>query len=231
MKSKNMLLLALPVVLLLSCTHNEVVETFPNGKAKLVYQMKGKRDARQRVGEKMYYEDGQLRWEMHFKNEQPTGEWHYFYGNGKMFAKADCSHERQRGADWMFYSADGKALREGHYDSIRVTAFTPEMFPTTIAYHRQDSIWAYEFYEDLALRATGQLVRGHRDGHWIFYYPTGVTQTEAIYADGVENGMHSTYRENGVPYYRGAYINGKRAELWEIYDQAGNLSGTKNFDK
>lgn len=233
MKYKPILLLALTVALLSSChrTRNEVIEKYPNGKAKLVYQVQGKDENKQRVGEKMYYEDGQLRWEKHFRDEQPTGIWRYYYGNGQQFAQGDFGTNHRYGAAWQFSTAKGKALREGTFDSVTVTAFTPEMFPTTLAYHHQDSIWAYEYYEDLSLRATGQIVGNRRDGHWIFYYPTGVTQAEAIYADGVENGMHCAYRENGTPYYRGAYINGQRAGAWEFYDQDGNLCGTKNFDK
>lgn len=226
-------MIVIPAMLLASCNriHNEVVSSYPNGQAKLVYQIKGRKDAKQRVGEKMYYEDGQLRWEKHFKDDSPNGTWRYFYGNGKLFAQADFSKNHQYGSHWEFNTAKGKALREGTYDSITVTAFTPEMFPTTLAYHKKDTIWAYEFYEDISLRATGQLVGTHRNGKWIFYYPSGVTQADAIYADGVENGMHNAYRENGVPYYRGAYINGERAGVWEFYDQTGNMCGTKDFDK
>ena len=54
---------------------------------------------------------------------------------------------------------------------------------------------------------------------------------EAVYSGGVENGTYNSYRENGVPYFIGYYINGIRAGVWEVYDEAGNLAGRQDFDK
>lgn len=209
------------------------MSSYPNGKAKLIYIMKGKADRAVRVGEKFYYEDGGLRWEKSFdeKAGQPTGNWRYFYGNGQLYAEGDFSINHAKGAKWQFHGVDGKPLANAKYDSTSVLVFTPDMLPTTLAYHKGDTADLFEFYEDLSPRASGQLVAGKRNGKWVFSHPNGVKQAEAIYINGVENGMHNSYRENGVPYFRGLYINGKRAGKWEFYDQDGNLAGTKNFDE
>ncbi len=233
MKLHSVLLCAAVATLLFACQnrHKEVVSVYPNGQNELVYQMDGAKDQPQCVGEKKYYEDGQLRWEKQFKDNAPTGTWKYYYGNGQLFAQGEFSAQHPRGNKWIINTADGRALHTTACDSVVVTAFTPDMFPTTIGYYSGDTIYAYEFYEDIALRGTGRLVNGERDGNWVFYFPNGIKQAEATYVNGVENGMHSVYRENGMPYYRVAYVDGKRSGTMEVYDAEGNLSGTQNYDK
>ena len=228
--------LLLGVLLLAACgggKHEEVMETYANGQKRLVYVMKGKADKAVRVEERYYYEDGGLRWEKSFdeKTGLPNGLWRYFYGNGQLFAEGNFSTAATKGADWKFCQPNGKPLAAGRHDSTSVLAFTPEMLPTTLAYHKGDTADLFEFYENLAPRATGQLVGGKRNGLWLFRYPNGAKQAEAIYIDGMENGMHNSYRENGMPYFRGMYINGRRAGTWEFYDPNGELAGTKNFDE
>ncbi len=233
MKLHRILLCAAVAALMAACQnrHEEIVSVYPNGQNKLVYQMEGSKEHSECVGEKMYYEDGQLRWEKQFKDNAPVGTWKYYYGNGQLFAQGEFSTQHPQGHNWIIHTAEGKALHATACDSVVVTAFSSEMFPTTIGYYSGDTVYAYEFYEDIALRGTGRLVNGARDGYWVFYYPNGIKQAEATYLDGIENGMHSVYRENGVPYYRGLYIDGKRSGTWEIYDAEGNLSATKNFSE
>lgn len=232
MKKVFFLSFVLFAMLTASCgkTHEEVISTYDDGTPKVVYVMQGKGDKQQKVGEKMYYEDGKLRYEKHFTGGVNDGKWCYYYGNGRLFAEGDFSQRHDVGANWKFHNSDGGAMVEGKVDSIVVSVFNTDMFPIAMGFFRGDSITVKEIYEDISLRSTGVLVNGKRIGHWIFYFPTGVKQAEAIYADGVENGMHCAYRENGVPYYRGLYINGKRAGVWEFYDQDGILSGKQNFD-
>ncbi len=232
MKLKTIWLCVASTVLFTAChkRYEEIISTHPNGQNELVYEMQGNKENAKRVGEKMYYADGRLRWEKQFTDDQPSGTWSYYYGNGQLFAQGNFSARQPQGSNWTFYTAAGATLHNGPCDSVVVTAFTPDLFPTTIGYCHGDTIWAYEVYEDLALRATGRLVKGARDGYWVFYYPNGIKQAEATYSNGVENGIHSVYRENGIPYYRGPYSNGKRTGTWKIYDAEGNLSGTKNFD-
>ncbi len=234
MKKIYLLPIALVTVLLVSCsnTHEEVISTYDDGSPKLVYIMQGKKDEnQQKVGERMFYQDGTLRWNKHFADASNTGKWRYYYENGQLFAEGDFSQCHETGCNWLFYNAEGGALLEGKHDSVVVSAFNTDMFPLTVGFFHGDSILVIEFYEDLCQRSSGTLVKGKRSGHWTFYFPSGVKQAEAIYIDGVENGMHCAYRENGVPYFRGLYINGKRAGVWEFYDQDGRLSGKQNFDK
>ena len=69
-----------------------------------------------------------------------------------------------------------------------------------------------------------------KEGRWEFFYANGQLRMEAVYNGGVENGAYNSFRENGIPFFRGFYINGKRANIWEFYDEAGNLAGRQDFD-
>ena len=46
-----------------------------------------------------------------------------------------------------------------------------------------------------------------------------------------ENGTYCVFRETGVPYYRGEYVDGQRVGTWEFYDDQANLIATKEFGK
>ncbi len=231
---KKIILTLLPILLLASCnpTQEEVVLTYANGNPELVYLVKGKDDNRHIVGEKMYYENGQLRADKHFstKDEQPEGTWHYYYSDGTTFAQGEFDATHPLGSHWQFFKKDSQPYHTAPCDSLVVLELNAKQMPATVAYYTGDSASIYKFYEDYSLQSEGLLLNNQRHGKWFYYYPDGTIQVEATFINGIENGAYKCFRENGIPIYLGYYINGKRANIWEFYDMEGNLSGTKNFD-
>lgn len=232
---KKIVLFLLVALCVVSCdrVREEVILTYPNGKPELVYLVKGKDDKKVRVGEKMYYSNGQLRAEKHFKGakETPTGTWEYYYYNGNMFAQGNFEKNHTFGADWKFYKLEKGDFFNLKFDSVKVVEISEHQIPGTVYYYMSDSIRVFQFYEDYNTRSTGMMRDGALDGRWQYFYPNGKVQLEALYIHGKENGVYCSYRENGIPYFRGIYINGVRAGIWEFYDMEGNLCGTKNYDK
>ena len=232
---RRIIILLTAAVLTASCerTHEEVLLTYPNGNPRLVVTTKGKADTKTRVGEKMYYENGELRVKKKFSGaeESPSGIWEYHYADGTIFAKGNFNKDHTFGTDWHFNKADGSELYTGPSDSLKVVEMTENQMPGTIYYYSSDSIRVFQFFEDFSLRSTGTIRNKLLDGRWKYYHPNGNLQLEALYIEGKENGVYCSYRENGIPYFRGIYINGVRAGIWVFYDDHGNLSGTKNFDE
>lgn len=162
---------------------------------------------------------------------QAKDHWRYYYPSGELFAEAEFDEGHELGHLWKIYSPEGEDYLSATYDSLVCSELGPMQTPGTFYYHHADTITAIQFFSDCNLRSVGQLVDGKREGRWFFYHPNGQVQTEAIFQGGVENGVYTVFRENGTPYFRGLYINGHRAGIWEIYDEEANLVTTQNYDK
>ena len=221
------------LALVTSCHHvrEEVIQSYPNGKPMLVFLVKGDKKSPTRVGERMYYESGQLQFEKKFsgKPEVPDGIWQYFFDNGQLFASGDFSSRHDFGSNWSFYNRNGGSYYDGKLDSVYVTDLGTFGTPSTVVFcsgQHQDVI---QFYSNYTVRSTERLTNGMRSGRVIFYFPNGNPQVEANFAEGLEDGPYTVYRENGVPYYQGTYCKGQRVGIWEFYDEEGNLDNTVDY--
>ena len=113
---------------------------------------------------------------------------------------------------------------------MAVLDVTSDHRPLSIAYYKDDTEMRFQFNENYTINTRGIVKNGLKEGRWEFFYANGQKMLEANYSKGVENGAYNSYRDNGAPYFRGFYINGKRANVWEFYDEAGNLVGRQDFD-
>jgi len=229
----KLVVLTLATLTVAACTKTEekVVATYGNGQPKLVQTLKIKGEKAERVAEKAYYEDGTTMYSQHYKNELPDGTWDYFYANGNKFASGDFSEDKEKGRDWTFFDQEGDSLYHGGFDSLVVLQSTADHRPLTIAYCKGGDEMRYEFNENYTLHAKGKMHDNMKEGRWEFYYANGQLQMEAVYKNDIAEGAYNSYRETGIPYFRGFYINGRRAGIWEFYDAKGDLAGKQNFDK
>lgn len=230
---RTLLLCLIAALVAAACNrpHDEVFSTYPNGAKKLVFTVIDiSSNEKERVGEKMYYDNGNLMYEKHFKGDKPTGIWQYFYPNGNLHAKGDFSRNDSIGSDWQFLNEQGENFYPGEYDSLVVIELTADHRPLSIAYCKDDEMHCYQFNENYTIHTTGTIKAGLKEGRWEFFYANGQKMLEATFIGGVENGRYNAYRENGKPYLLGFYINGKRANVWEIYDEEGNLVKRENYD-
>ena len=211
----------------------KVVQTYPNGKPMIVFLEKGDKKDPTRVGEKMYYENGQLQFEKIFsgKPEIPDGTWKYYFDNGQLFASGDFTRNHEYGSNWAFFNRNGGPYYDGMLDSVYVNDLGMFGTPSTVVFCsgiHQDVI---QFYSNYTVRSTERLTNNTRNGRVIFYFPNGNIQVEANFVNGQEDGPYIVYHDNGIPFYQGNYENGKRTGVWEFYDKEGNLSHTTDYSK
>ena len=211
----------------------KIIQTYPNGKPMLVFLEKGSKKEPIRVGEKMYYENGQLQFEKTFsgKSETPNGTWNYYFDNGQLFASGDFSKNHEYGSNWVFYNRNGGPYYDGKLDSVYVNDLGMFGTPSTVVFCsgiHQDVI---QFYSNYTVRSTERLTNNVRNGRIIFYFPNGNIQVDANFVDGQEEGPYTVYHDNGIPFYQGYYEHGKRVGIWEFYDKEGNLSHTTDYSK
>ena len=212
--------------------YDTVYSTYPDGSPKMVFNViDGPKGQLTRLGEKMYYENGKMMYEKHFDHDKPTGLWKFFYENGQLFAQGTFDKNDSIGTDWQFFKDNGDAFFDQQYDSLVVLDLAADKRPLSIAYHKGETETRFQFNDNFTINARGTVKNNLKDGHWDFYYANGQKMLEANYSAGIENGAYNSYRDNGVPYFRGFYINGKRANIWEFYDEVGNLAGRRDFDQ
>lgn len=210
--------------------YEQVFSTYPNGAKKLVFEVvDGKAGQLTRLGEKQYYENGKLMYEKHFDQDRPTGTWKYYHENGELHCSVNFDDNDSIGSNWEFYDTDGKPY-VSDYDSMTVLQLTADHRPLSVAYYKGEDELRFQFNDNYTLNARGMVRNGMKTGRWEFFYANGEKMMEATYMDDVENGAYNSYRENGKPYFRGYYINGERASIWEFYDEDGNLVGRQDFD-
>lgn len=232
---KRIAILLIATLLLSACgqVREEVIQAYPNGNPMLVFLVKGDKKDPTRVGERMYYESGQLQFEKKFsgKPEVPDGTWNYYFDNGQLFAKADFSKNHEYGSNWAFYNRNGGSYYDGKLDSVYVTDLGMFGTPSTVVFCSGNHKDVIQFYSNYTVRSTERLTNEMRDGKIFFYFPNGNPQVEANFKEGVEDGTYIVYRENGIPYYQGNYTEGQRTGLWEFYDEQGNLLRTVDYSE
>ena len=230
---KRIIIILTATLLLNACGHvrEEVIQTYPNGNPLLVFLVKGDKKDPTRVGERMYYESGQLQFEKHFtgKPEVPTGTWNYYFDNGQLFATADFSKRHDFGSQWKFYNRNGGSYYDGKLDSVYVSDLGMFGTPSTVVFCSDNHKDVIQFYSNFTVRSTERLTDEVRNGRVFFYFPNGNPQVEANFKEGLEDGPYIVYRENGIPYYQGNYVEGKRTGVWEFYDEQGNLERTVDY--
>jgi len=221
------------MILVSACdpVREEVIQSYPSGKPMLVFLLKGNKKDPTRVGERMYYENGQLQFEKKFtgKPEIPDGTWNYYFDNGQLFATADFSSNHDYGSGWVFKNRNGGPYYDGKLDSVYVTDFGSFGTPSTVVFCSGPHRDVIQFYSNYTVRSTERLTNDARNGRVTFYFPNGNPQVEATFVNGIENGPYTVYRSNGIPYYQGNYSEGHRVGIWEFYDEQGNLENTIDY--
>lgn len=72
---------------------------------------------------------------------------------------------------------------------------------------------------------------GKRTGIWRYFSEQGVELSVTVYSHGVKDGHIIVKHPNGTVYYVGEYLNGEPVGVWEFYDENGQRTQTKDYDK
>ena len=228
--AKRLLLTCSALILLVACQskQDEIVATHDNGQPAMKRTLRGDVASPSSVDETTFYPNGQVQTEKHFKAQQPTGQWHCYYPNGKPLATAN--YNRSTTGDWDVRTPDGNPLFQGKTDSTSVD-WNDDGSLHIVRFHHADSAYIYQLYANGSIESYGCEVGGQRTGRWSYYYPHGQLLSEAVYISGALNGIYNSYREDGNPTFKGFYIADRRAGVWEFYDASGKLVGTQNYDR
>ncbi|MCM1042346.1 MAG: hypothetical protein NC396_07990 [Bacteroides sp.] len=185
-----------------------------------------------------FYPDGKLRCIGQYYKGRKYGKWKYFYPDGRLEQEGEYRNDRQDGR-WVWYFPNGEVRQEQEYyqgkldgasveynDSLQVVA------KGSYVEGLEDGHWEYlngnEFME-------GSYSMGERHGLWRSYWTEKGRKKrlsfQGSYANGLPDGQHRHFDENGVLREEGFYRMGSKTGTWIYYDRDGNPEMRVKYDQ
>jgi len=169
-------------------------------------------------------EKGILKYEGAFINNDPTGEFKYYYEDGKIRAISKFFEKGLRSFT-VSYFPNGKLMSEGYYISTH-----------------KDSTWKYYNGIDVVIRE--EFYRNNlKNGEWKTYYPDGSLTDKITWKNGKKEGPweqnysggtlktqfkndklegnYQVFTPSGKLRNQGKYINNLKEGIWFWYDEKG----------
>jgi len=151
-----------------------------------------------------YYPNGKTEQQGKYsKTGLPTGEWKWFYENGNLRI---IENYRSGKRDGLFkeYLADGKLITSGEYSD-----------------DQKEGMW---FYEISNYKEEGNYRMGEPDSIWKAYYVnTNQLLFTGNFITGDPVGKHVMYYENGKTMCVGNYEGGMKQGNWKYFEETGEL--------
>ncbi|MDP4291968.1 MAG: toxin-antitoxin system YwqK family antitoxin [Bacteroidota bacterium] len=182
---------------------------------------------------KEYYDGGKLRAVGAYDKGKQVGEWVYYYPDGKVEQRGKFSKTGKYEGNWKWYFPDGSLKRDESYLNGVLDGPTVEYdeFGNVIRQGEyieglEDGKWISEVGE---YREEGVYKAGLRKGIWRFYYiskPGGNNKQlffEGGFIDGLPNGKHVYYWDNGNKKDEGTFVMGRKEGDWTKYNYEGSV--------
>ncbi len=172
------------------------------------------------------WSNGEIKYKGQFHDDQPYGEFRYYYPSGKLkaimtfqedgkkahnityhengekMAEGDFIQQKKEGI-WKYYGEDGKLIYEETYHNGTLNGKKITYYP--------ESGQPFEVLE---------YKNGIKNGKWIKYFPEGTMMTQTQYINGKLEGDFVNYTPEGKILVKGKYKNDKQDGVWEFYDEA-----------
>lgn len=179
-----------------------------------------------------FYPNGNTKAEGRYRNGKRIGKWQFFFIGGELEQEGVFNNRGEYDGDWIWYYPSG---------AKRITQ--------TYLNGKEDGEFK-EYFEDGAIIAQGDYIEGERHGDWIIN--TGFEIMEGRYrngerhgkwktysindksqitfvgsfVDGIPNGRHIYYQENGKVLEEGSFSMGRQNGTWKKYDEKGGVNVT-----
>lgn len=176
---------------------------------------------------KKIYSNGNLAYEITFKDDKPIGDFKRYHTNGKLQAHL-IYNETSDYASAKLYNEKGKLLAIGFYKG-----------------QKKDSVWYYiSTNRNLAMREsdlTDQSIKvqfgiakevyseGIPNGIWERYYPDGQVIERINWKMGKREGTYVGYYYNGKKMEQYTFVDNERHGKYYLYDLTGNLLIKGNY--
>ena len=179
---------------------------------------------------------GRVIYDGHFKNGFPSGEFHYYYADGKLKTVSMVS-ERGKRAVITSYFPNGKKMACGVYLNEKKDSlwqFFSESNGTLVSEERYKNGvmegFSRVFYPDGTLSEQHFYKQGIRDGLWEQHYTDGKIKLRGAYKAGEKQGAFKTFYNSGKSMIEGQYLSGHQAGIWTYYNEKGAVSKKEIYE-
>lgn len=190
-----------------------------------------------------YHDNGQMRYEGEFKNNEPIGEFLYYSEEGKLTAKM--LYEKRKGKEMTpqistceMYSDNGNIIARGRYSDRKkheMWEYYSETDGTLILKENYDNgvlTGKSTVFSPITHNMTEETeyLNGIKNGICNKYYDNGRPMVKMSYKDDKLDGSYVSYYPNGVPKEEGTFKEGMKVGEWKTYDMEENVISIDNFD-
>lgn len=173
---------------------------------------------------KEFYEDGELYGEGTFTDNKKTGKWNYLYKNGAKEQYGSYNAAGKPDGLWKWFYESGNLKREEQLKNGVSNGTMQELSDSGKIIVKgeyidgeEDGEWFYEVNDD---KVVGSYVNGKKEGVWKGYYNDQL-YFEGSFVEGMPDGEHKYYWDNGRIKEKGNYIAGKKEGNWSLYSYEG----------
>ncbi|HNW89523.1 MAG TPA: LytTR family transcriptional regulator DNA-binding domain-containing protein [Bacteroidales bacterium] len=183
---------------------------------------------------KKYVKDT-LKYEGAFINDKPTGEFKYYYPNGKIKAVTAYSDSGSKAQTIMYFNngtknAEGLYIdkkKEGLwvYYGINGIKISEENYKTGI----KEGTWKY-FYDNGKINRIENYKNNMLEGEAMDFYADSILKLKCSYQNGKLNGKYQYFYDSGKILFTGVYKNDFQEGVWMFFDEnsLGNRKLTYN---
>jgi antitoxin component YwqK of YwqJK toxin-antitoxin module len=179
------------------------------------------------------FENDTLKYDGFFKDDLPTGEFKYYYGNGRIKAIVKFTHshlcmstmyhpngvkmaegnflDNLKDGTWNYYNESGILVSEECYDQ-----------------GKKISVWK-TFLSDGTLSEEITYYNGYRQGPWRQFFPEGRPKLIGSYKEDMKDGPFQLFYPNQEKLLTGFYINDQREGEWLYYLEDGSLQKKRTY--
>lgn len=171
------------------------------------------------------YPNGQLAYEVYFKDDKPIGTHKRYHENGKLMAVLDFD-DKSEYADAKLYNDKEELIAEGKYkNKLREGVWLffdkgKKIIEEKYTNGLKNGV-SRTYYENGQVSDERFWEMDIENGVWRQYYPSGKVKLETRVDKGVRNSVYYTYYENGRFEVQGHYKDDRMDGDWIYYDNGG----------
>ncbi len=167
-----------------------------------------------------------LKYEGTFKDNNPDGEFKYYYPDKSVKALTIYSNDGKKAKTVMFYN-NGKKNAEGSYvdkqkDGLWVYYNKDQVKMSEENYQNglKSGVWKY-YYDNSKINKIENYKNNMLDGECLEYYPDSLIKMKSNYKAGKRQGLIQFYDLNGKVFASGNYLNDLQEGVWMFFNDKG----------
>ena len=182
--------------------------------------------------EKTYWENGNIKSELPYKNAKLNGTAIWYYEDGTVQMEVPYEYDEITGTSIRYHDNGRKELEETYINNVRQGKAIAYSYPgkrVEQKYYVNDTLHGkyYKWHGNSELQISGELVNGLFEGTWLYYDDYGELIGEGKYEAG--NGVQRFWNPDGSLASRTMYVNNLKHGNEYFYTPDGEVDYVVEF--